>query len=59
MYKIVKPSGEMVPVYITEEDSHSIKIHLATDVSLCRWIKKTEFIVRDDLLLLKTKDAYY
>ncbi len=57
MYKLVKPDGQVVPVIVSEEDPRSIKIHLAADVSLCRWMKKTEFIVRDDLLLLKTKDA--
>jgi hypothetical protein len=57
MYKIVKPNGDMIPVIISEQDSRSIKIHLATDVSLCRWMKKNEFIIRDDLLLLKTTDA--
>lgn len=53
MYKIVKPDGQIVPVYITDEDSQSIRIHLVTDVSLCRWMKKTEYQIRDDLLLIK------
>lgn len=53
MYKIVKPNGTVIPVYITDEDSHSIKIHLVTDVSLCRWMKRSEYHIRDDLILIK------
>jgi hypothetical protein len=57
MYKLVKPDGQLVPIYVSEVDHTAIKIHLMTDTSLSRWMKRTEFRIQDDLLLLKTNDA--
>lgn len=58
MYQLVKPDKSRVSVFIVDQDEKSIKIMNIDGYT--RWIQRTDFILKNKLILLKsTNNGYY
>jgi hypothetical protein len=51
MYLLVRPDGKQVPVMVLEKDDKSIRVSNLEGYT--RWIKFTDFILNENLILIK------
>jgi len=51
MYLLVRPDGKTIPIVVLEKDDKSIKV--SNEQGDMRWIKFTEFVLKENLILIK------
>lgn len=59
MYQLIKPDKSRVSVFVVDQDEKSIKIMNIDGYT--RWIQKTDFILKNKLIILKSTNngCYY
>jgi hypothetical protein len=51
IYYLLRPDGLQVPVFVIDQDAQSIKVQNIDGYT--RWIKYTDFTIKDNLVILK------